>query len=53
MLTLHETLSIHDSINRPKIEFTFYYKYKKFKIIHILGNSFYLICNHINCFIGV
>ena len=36
MLTLKETQSIHDSMNRPKLNllhiFTFYYKYLNYRI---------------------
>ena len=60
-LTLQETRSIHDSMNRPKLNllliFTFYYKYLIYiiKFIFNLGNKtvLYLICNHINGFVGV
>ena len=54
---LQETRSIHNSMNRPKLNlfliFTFYYKYLK---IEKIGNKtvfFYLICNRNNGFVGV
>ena len=58
-LTLQETRSIHDSMNRSKIEFiskfTFYNKYLKYKTYSNLGIKTVLFFkyNHINCFVRV
>ena len=61
MLTLKETRNIHDSMNRAKIKYilllisTFYYKYLIYRNYLYSGNKtvLYLICNHINGFVGV
>ena len=53
MLTLLENLSIHDSMDRPKLNllliFTFYYNYLKYDFYYNLGNKrvLYLICKRI------
>ena len=59
LLTLQETRSIHDSMNRSKMEFIFYiciyHKYLNIKIIFNLGikTVLYLRYNRFNSFVGV
>ena len=61
LLTLKKTKSIHDSMNRPKIEFIAYIYISLFidiwntENIYNLENEsvLYLICNHITHFVGL
>ena len=60
-LTLQETRSIHDSMNRPKLNslliFTFDYKYLKYRKLFIINENkqvfLLLLCNRINGLVGV